>query len=331
MKLTVEQIRQLTVGAEQVAEENGAVRFFRFNEAQRNLYRQRAELGLRSRSTAGVKLQFITDSQHLALKVSAQPGSSRSYFSFDVWVNGKRLGSVCNFSEGTLPEIYADVQLPLGDYEGCFDLGKGEKQVCIYFPWSVDGQLRELCLDDGAKLAPAKRSKTLLAFGDSITQGYDATHPDGTYVAQMARKLDADEWNKAVGGEHFLPELSAIPEAVQPDILLVAYGTNDWSGVPEETFMDTSRRFFLNLQKQFPNVPMLVLTPIWRADADQVFRCGTFDRAEAMIRQAVQDLPQARVIPGIDLVPHSGAFYADERVLHPNDAGFAQYAKNIPL
>lgn len=331
MKLTIDQIRTIATGAEQIAQDGGSIRLFRFNEGQQVLYSQRAALGLRSRSTAGIKLQFETDSRTLKLSVYAQPGSTRTYFAFDVWVNGKMLGSVDNFSEQALPAVYADVQLPLGERSGSFDLGEGDKQVCIYFPWSVDGQLNEICLDEGAKITPLKRSKTLLAFGDSITQGYDALHPSGTYLAQLARKLDADEWNKAVGGEHFLPELSAIPEAVQPDILLVAYGTNDWSGVPEETFMDTSRRFFLNLQKQFPNVPMLVLTPIWRADADQVFRCGTFDRAEALIRQAVRDMPQARVIPGINLVPHDGAFYADERVLHPNDDGFREYANNIKL
>lgn len=331
MKLTLQQLRQIATGAERIEEENGKIRFFRFNEAQQELYRQRQALGLRSRSTAGIKLQFITDSKTLALNVTAQPGSSRTYFAFDIWVDGKRIGSVDNYSDTDVPAAYADMQLPLGDYEGSFDLGEGDKQVCIYFPWSVDGQVNALYLDDGAKLIPAKRSKTLLAFGDSITQGYDALHPSNAYLAQLARNLDADEWNKAVGGEHFLPELAAIPNAIKPDILVVAYGTNDWSGVAEEVFASTSRRFFVNLQKQFPNTPMIVITPIWRADADQEFRCGDFSNAQKLIRQAVQDMPQARIVPGIDLVPHDSAFYADERVLHPNDAGFIEYANNIPL
>lgn len=329
MKLTLQQIQQITTGAEQIKEEDGKIRFFRFNTAQQELYSQRAALGLRSRSTAGIKLQFITDSKNLTLCVSAQPGSSRTYFAFDIWVDGKRIGSVDNYSNTDVPAVYADMQLPLGDYEGSFDLGEGEKRVCIYFPWSVDGQVNALYLDDGAEVIPVKRSKTLLAFGDSITQGYDALHPSGTYLAQLARKLDADEWNKAVGGEHFLPELSAIPNAIRPDMLLVAYGTNDWSGVTEDVFADTSRRFFENLHAQFPDASMMVITPIWRADADQVFRCGDFSNAQKLIRQAVQDMPQARIVPGIDLVPHDSAFYADERVLHPNDAGFVEYAKNL--
>lgn len=331
MKLTLQQIQQISTGAEQIKEEDGKIRFFRFNTAQQELYSQRAALGLRSRSTAGIKLQFITDSKNLALDVTVLPGSSRTYFAFDIWVDGKQIGSVDNFTGACLPQVYTDVQLPLGEYTSSFSLGEGEKQVCIYFPWSVDGQLNALCLDDGAEVIPVKRSKTLLAFGDSITQGYDALHPSGTYLAQLARKLDADEWNKAVGGEHFLPELSAIPCAIKPDMLLVAYGTNDWSGVTEDVFADTSRRFFENLHAQFPDASMMVITPIWRADADQVFRCGDFANAERMIRCTVEDIPQVQVVSGLQLVPHDKAFYADERVLHPNDAGFAAYAKNLPF
>ena len=44
-------------------------------------------------------------------------GTGRRYFSFDVFVNGKKIDSLDNFSNVELPADYASMQLPLGEFE----------------------------------------------------------------------------------------------------------------------------------------------------------------------------------------------------------------------
>ena len=107
MKLNFEQIKAVTTGAEIVKEYDGGVRFSRFTEEQNHLYRNRTEACyLRSLSSAGIKLAFVTDSRNLKLRVNVSPGSSRKYFSVDVFVNGKSAGSIENFSNICISETF---------------------------------------------------------------------------------------------------------------------------------------------------------------------------------------------------------------------------------
>ena len=70
--------------------------------------------------------------------------------------------------------------------------------------------------------------KRILCFGDSISQGYDALYPSNQYTPQLAKLLDAEEYNKAIGGEIFRPELALARDDFEPEYITVAYGTNDW-------------------------------------------------------------------------------------------------------
>ena len=106
------------------------------------------------------------------------------------------------------------MQLPLGEFSRNFALGGGRKSVCIYLPWSVIVEIEELSIDDTAYITPIKPSKKLIAFGDSITHGYDALRPSNRYVAKLAEALDAEEINKGIGGEIFFPASMALQSAM---------------------------------------------------------------------------------------------------------------------
>lgn len=323
MILNFEQLRKITLGAVEMAEDEQGIHFHRFTKEQREIYEKRG-LNAKVRSTSGVQLRFRTDSNYLALAVCTTPGTTRTYFAFDVLVNGVRIGTLDNFSHVELPQNYPPVELPLGEYSKQFDLGEGMKEVRIVFPWSVIAVLQKLELDDGAVIEPVKPEKKLLCFGDSITHGYDALYPANKYASLLADFLGAEEFNKAIGGERFWPELAQTKENFQPDYITVAYGTNDWSGCTAEVLTANCEAFYRNLATTYPNVPIYAITPIWRKGSDVSNQCGPFTIVEETIRKATAPFENITVISAIDFVPHDENYFADLR-LHPNDKGFAPY------
>lgn len=324
MKLNVDQIREIACGAVRVRQEGETIRLYRFTEEQEALYRT-AHPGLLQKtfSTAGIRLAFETDAQTLFLRVRTQPGSSRTYFSHEVFADGKRVGTLDNFSLGALPDN-PKADFPLGEFEKSFALGGGTKQVCIYFPWSVASEIAELSLGGGAVVRPVKRGKKLLAFGDSITHGYDAAHPSLSYAARLADALGADGFNKAIGAEVFFPELAAARETFTPDYITVAYGTNDWAKTGVGVFCRSCEAFFAALCESYPQARIFAVAPIWRGDLDMPTEFGDFFEVGRIIRQTAEKYENVRFIDGYSFVPHSPDYFADRR-LHPNEAGFACY------
>ena len=329
MKLTLEQLKAITTGAVSVEETPEGFRFYRFTEAQRALYATRREaLQLKSQASSGMKFSFETDSESVYVSGRFEHASARSYFSLDVAVNGKVIDSLDNFSGMEIPAIYTDIQFPMGHYEKKFDLGPGRKTVTVYLPWNKILTLDEVSLDDGASLTPIRFSKKLLAFGDSITQGFDAMRPSDRQAGKLAELLGAEEISKAVGAEMYDPELAALPDDFQPEYILVAYGTNDFSSLAPEVFTANCNGFYEAIGKHYPNAKIFAVTPIWRADMENTRKFTSFFDIEKGIRTATANMKNVTVIDGIDLVPHDPKYYADGR-LHPNDAGFEHYFRNL--
>ena len=55
---------------------------------------------------------------------------------------------------------------------------------------------------------------------------------------------------------------------------------------------------------------------------------GPLSAIERNILVIAKDFPNVTVIPGMDLVPHDLQYYADAG-LHPNDAGYEFYFRNL--
>jgi hypothetical protein len=329
MKLELQTLRAITLGAEEITLEADGFHFHRFSAAQRELYvkSNSEDFYRKTFATSGIRMQFRTDSRKLKLTVSSISASSRSYFALDVFVNGAMIGSIDNLTED-MPLDYTLAELPLDTCTKEFSLGEGMKDVCIFLPWSVCAVIRELEMDEGATIISVRPKNKLLAFGDSITQGYDAKHPSNKYITRLALALDAEECNKAIGGEEFYPPMAEAENGSAPDYIVVAYGTNDWSHSTRERLTERCRGFYKTLSDIYPSAKMFALTPIWREDWQLEKPVGPFHDVETIIREAVSDLPNVTVIRGFDHVPKDIGFFADLR-LHPNDAGFGHYFRNL--
>lgn len=333
MRLSFEQIKSITCGAVRILQEEKGIRFWRFTEEQEKMYYDtRILTGMnyadRSKASAGVKFAFRTDSKKLCLTVEAALSTSRSFYDFEVLVNGEVTGSLNNHQGKGYPHGDPKGSYDLGENAKEFTLPAGEKLVEVYFPWSVCPFVKAVELDDGATLVPVKRSKKLLVYGDSITQGYDSVAISRHYTAQLAKMLDADMVSKAIGGEIFHPPLAKLKDDFEPDYITVSYGSNDFRKTDGATFLDDCKAFYTALRENYPNAKIFALTPVWRGDLDKASNFGDFLSVDAKISEAVADIPNVTVIHGYEFVPQDSAMFAD-LYLHPNDGGFAHYAKNV--
>jgi len=314
MNVLFSDLCETTHGAVRLEQTERGIRFWRMTEEQRQYYLDRGdEMHIRnSHHSAGVRLAFWTNSRSLTLSAELWPDLSGVGGCFDVCEDGVLIAHL----GGEDKEIKG-----LG-----VELSEGEHLVEIYFPWSKGVTLQELCLDDGATFVPHHRKYRLLSFGDSITHGALATHPSLTYTERLASLLDADLDNRGIGGDHFSAGLAGLEPVENPDIVTVAYGTNDWSHWGA-CFDEECPRMIKILATLYPDAEIFVISPIWRGDWD---RKGSMEHRLPDLYQTICEYaspyPNVKVINAWNFVPHLPDFFGDGH-LHPNDLGFGLYAE----
>ncbi len=301
-------------------DEKGSMHFQRFTRQQQDTYAQKSEdWAMKARSSASVTFDFITDSDYITLMFDLYPGSSARYGAMDLYVDGVFCDS----------RIMENLSIKLAG----FQLPEGTHRVTVYFPWSAETVINEVHLSDGASVIPVEKKCRLLCFGDSITQGYIAKYPSLSYVNQVARALDAQTVNQGVGG--FVFDEAVIDETVlpcKPDIITVAYGTNDYSRYESmEDYATRSGAYIRKLGALFPDTPVVGILPIYRNDENHNARkhCRSYslDDARKLLRDQYAALPNGYVVEETGIA-HLADFYAAD-FLHPNDLGFGIMAKEI--
>ncbi len=319
MRLANEQLRAATGGALAVREnDEGELELRRFNEEQQRFYRDhgaRPIFYLETFAAAGIRLEFETDADYLSLSYHTKRASTRSFYFIDVKVDGVL---TAHLGHRDIEEAYATARV---------ELPEGTHRVCIYFPCYASIAIRALELSDGATFTPVKRPLKLLAYGDSITQGLLAESPSCIYATALADALGAEVLNQGIGGERFVPALLDLDIDFVPDLITVAYGTNDWRRLPRETVVANAHAFYEKLRRRYPSTRIFAITPIWRADDTLETAFGDFEDVRALVREAAAK-NGAIVLEGDGLVPHVSEAFGDER-LHPNDLGFTCYTSAL--
>ena len=318
--LTFEQIKKLVHGAAYIEEGDGGISFFRFTKEQQELYKVTCkDFYIKTFATSGISLEFDTDSNNMRLAVLVNKGSSRTYFTHSILVDGKPFDELSG-DIGEQENVY---------FKKAFSLPEGVKRVRIQFPWSVASSLVSLELDDGAIAVPVIKKRKILMFGDSITQGYDASRPELAYAVRLADFLSADAINKGIAGEQFFGKLPTLKDDFTPDLITVAYGTNDWRHGTKERLLRECTAFFKNLRESYPDTKIIALTPLWRVDIDNEQVIGEpLSFVTKFIKQTVRETENAVFIDCINLIPHRPKHYQTDGV-HPIDSGFENYANNL--
>lgn len=315
--VTLETLKQITTGAVRIWEEDGWFRFSRFTRYQEELLQQRG-FAPREQAGAGMRLEFLTRGGRLAFDYEVHPGSGRDYWGIEIAHDG--LGMV--HLQGKVPHSgHVCHQIPVLERE---------IRVTVYFPNLAALRIRNLQLPEDA--APYTRQKKYLALGDSITQGYDAAHPNQTYVNLLADAWDASVLNQAIGGDVFCPENLDPALDFAPDIITVAYGTNDWT---LQVLQSGAAKAYLDkLTGLYPGVPVFVLLPLWREVENELRDGITLQQGRELLSSWAENRENVFVIDCHHFIPFLPEYFYDG-VLHPNDMGYLYYAraleKAVPL
>ncbi len=317
MNLTCKDIRAIAHGALSVTQnEEGEVVLHRFNERQMQLYKTTdAEFYRKAHATSGIRLEFTTNASFVELSYHTKYASSRRFYYFDVFVDDVMTQ---HFGHEDVAEVKSTLRV---------ELPEGTHKVKLVFPNLAEARICSLLIEDGASLTPVQKKHKLLCLGDSITQGYDAKYSSQSYANLLADKLDAEMIDQAIGGEVFRPELVGNDLSFTPDIITVAYGTNDWSGRTRERTESHSAEFYARLRTAFPKAKIFAITPIWRADDHRVTKVGTFEQGRQLVRDAANAV-NAVIVEGDGMIPHLPEVCSD-LYLHPNDFGFKFYANAL--
>jgi hypothetical protein len=309
MTLTLDQIKKITVGAVNIREEENGIHFYKCTDSQNEAWDKLSEtLGMRARTTTGVRLDFITNSQRMTF--NAKGGK------FEIYVDGLlRAQHVL----GEFTEVTHEFAAPLGDKKESY-------RVTLCFPSHGIGVLESFELDDGATFTAPEYGIKMLMIGDSITQGWNSKYDTFSYAYRVTRFFNANSIIQGIGGA-FYHESTFDSIDFDPDIVTVAYGTNDFGRYKTyEEFRGHVKAHLSLLAKEYADKKIFVLSPIWRSDL-QERPMGTFEGARQIVIDEAEALGLIH-IDGLKLVPPVKEFFADAH-MHPNDEGFSHYAENL--
>jgi len=286
----------------------------RFSQKHFSQMQSKEAYMLRAAAASGMMLDFETDSRTLSFRVTSEPAASTPWFGLDVLVDG----TLVHHSFNKKGRVCETLQLPLPE---------GFKRITVFLPNLCSVWLSNFTLDDGASCVPAAHSLKILFIGDSITQGYTTEHPSRSYANLLMQALDAECLNQAIGGEVYNAAQLDDANGYQPDLIIAAYGCNDWKLKLDLT--ENAGRWYERLHELYGDTPVCVLLPIWRTDIPQkeAEGCEPFLKARQRIAEVCRQYPNCRVIDTYDFVPHDRSFFEDH--VHPNEAGFALYADAV--
>ena len=322
-----ENIELHNVEAVQVVEGHGGVRLQRVPENVRMALNEGAQMRMLQPDTA--EIRFVAESPTCRITLSSQ-GQTRVTVFNGLFDNRQRyiIGPEPQTIEVRISERLQQLDEA---YWGKFSFSPrvyrlifgGPQRDPVFFH-GIEGQ--------GIRPAEAGEVPALryLAYGTSITHGFDAEGPHLSYVSQTARHLGADLINLGVGG-------SAHCEKELADYIA---GRNDWHiaslalsvnmrGCPLEIFRDRVSYMVNKIAGAQPGRPVACITlyPFFQDFGIATEPAGDGGRAEEyrqILREVVQACPHknAHLLEGPEILTDISGLTGD--LIHPADNGMIE-------
>lgn len=193
--------------------ENGKYRPSRFTERQvEALKKLNEDFGQSARCGSGIAMCFYTSSQEISFSFGVLT-KLKFQCGFDIWENGV---------------FYSHI--PVSDVVGedVFTYTKktaGETLIEIYLPAAAEMEIWDLNLGD-FRFLPLK-PKTVLFYGDSLTQCLYTPNSSLAFPAVLSRIKGVEHLNRGIGSLYY--EASCLDEndKFNPDTIIVEFGPND--------------------------------------------------------------------------------------------------------
>ena len=311
---------------------SGGVRLQRVPEAVRRDLNESAQM--RVLQPDNCEIRFVTDSPetHLTLSSEGETDVMVFYGTFDArerYVLGPEPTTICLRPQGHLPHLDSAwwQDLPFSPRACRIILGGRRREPVILH--SIDGE--GIRPPKPEELPPIR----YLAYGTSITHGFDCEAPHLSYVAQAAWHLGADLINLGVGGACQCEAAFADYIAARTDWTIASLALSvNMHGFPMDEFR-TRIGYMVNTVAGADTsrpVACITLYPYFRdfglSDPDTVYG-GTPEEYRQALRDAVAACPHPNVhlIEGREVLTNIGGLTVD--LIHPSDNAMIEMGRNL--
>jgi len=239
-----------------------------------------------------------------------------------VEVNGEPAGTACleaAAGESLVATILAE-------------LAPAWRDVAIWMPYGESLDFEGLRVDAAASVHawPDPALPRYVAYGDSITQGFRASHVRLTYPALVAAANGWEGVNLGFGSRQATASDGLVVGAAPADLISVLIGFNDhFHNTPLDRFMAEADGLLRNIRAGQPSTPICLITPLWSSEPFPTALGLHLEDYRRALREVAARAGDAalRVIEGPRLIPPDAGLFTDG--VHPNDQGFRLMAANL--
>lgn len=210
----------------------------------------------------------------------------------------------------------------------------GFHDYAIYLPYGDSVDFGRLKVNPEARFESAVAGPPVryVAYGDSVTQGFSADGVQRTFPFLLGQKKGWQTFNLGWGGRSSTPDDGRLVAQLNPDVITVLIGGNDWqTGVPLEKFRANMGAFFDNIRAVRPQVPIYLITHLWVAESwnpkAKVAGLEDYRRVQREVVVARHD-PNLFVVEGSALIDHDTALF-DQTPVHPRGEGFMMMVERL--
>ena len=297
----------------------GATGFSRFTPELLAYYGARSDTDfVRSHCPAGIRLECITDAPEISFTYRLYTGKGLYVIGsgFDIWEDGV-FGANYRIDpkeEGIVTVTYTRQK-------------KEPSHIQIHFTNGSTVLFDRFCL--GNAVPVEKKKKSILFYGDSLTQSAYLPTPSLSWTHILAEHLEAEYLNRGIGSMIF--EAPSLPseQDCSPDMIFIEYGCNDLGKTPDnETALALADAWLERLCVLYPDAAKYCLLPDFspRADASDAYwsRMEPYctGLAECSLRHGIP------AIAGKPLIPDLPILFFDDYT-HFNEAGSAIFAGQL--
>lgn len=216
-------------------------------------------LGLHA-NTAGGRVRFMTDSSYVAINAKMPIFARMPHFAlsgssgFDLYV---KKDGVQHYA-GTFTPPYNTEDM----YESVINLGGKElREITINMPTYSEVSELYIGLEENATVQKSPeytRTKPIVYYGSSITQGGCVSRPGNTYQGIIERRFDTDYINLGFSGSARGED--TIADYIKNLPMSVFVYDYDHNAPNIEHLKATHERMFLKIRETNPNLPIIIMS-----------------------------------------------------------------------